>query len=715
MSVSSKQEVQALENFIDEHFTNMVNPRKSKQRKKSKNQTPIDTIFSSNVNKMNEANAAMDTNNTNKDTDKNKDKDKDKDSTVPMTDKDEPMERKQGKEQGCEQEQDQNQENQEDYNVQEELDQRERDQEKDQEEKDRGDDRGEINQNQDQNQDQTPSDTIFSSNVNKVDETKTKAVLNANNDNDKSKDEDLMVSMADKDEETECKQDHEQGCEQDLGKKEQEHDQDHEDHQVQEEQDKRKEDQEKHKEEKNRAEISCKDKMEAGASDIGVDEEQDSNKEKKNTDVLIGEDQSESSDGDNIFHESMEFIDQRQEPCTSQIKHKKKKKKCISSCDSPTDGSTSTSDVMNAIQNLKKDFFARMDTMTEKMFRRIDNMEKIHSAEMREMKTKVNELTAVIENHSAELIDVQTASADLNEHFQLVQGRLTRAEKVIADMKEEIIDLKSQQMKDNLIFQGISESRDVNEDVEETVMNFLRQDMKINEQNLVKVRVDTCYRMGKRQDSKNRVIMARMADTASKSIVLQHKRNLRNTEYGVNEQKPREVEERRKHLLPLYKKAKQEKIPAKWSHDKVVINSKVHESHKDTITDINTDVLSQASSIHVSRTSPVSYNKSSVQASKVELTCQNDVIPSMHAVMKYERVARANHNLYAYRIQTGSRILEHYYDDGEYGAGRKLLTLMQENNVINKLICISRWHSGPNIGESRFKHILDAARSIMDE
>ena len=49
----------------------------------------------------------------------------------------------------------------------------------------------------------------------------------------------------------------------------------------------------------------------------------------------------------------------------------------------------------------------------------------------------------------------------------------------------------------------------------------------------------------------------------------------------------------------------------------------------------------------------------------------DDGIPALHAIYANHRVARATHNIYAYRIQMADRLVEHFEDDGEYGAGRR--------------------------------------------
>ena len=52
-------------------------------------------------------------------------------------------------------------------------------------------------------------------------------------------------------------------------------------------------------------------------------------------------------------------------------------------------------------------------------------------------------------------------------------------------------------------------------------------------------------------------------------------------------------------------------------------------------------------------------------------------------------------------------------DDGEHGAGEKLLQYMIENNLEKRVIFVSREFSGRKIGIDRFKYILQAAHECM--
>lgn len=48
-----------------------------------------------------------------------------------------------------------------------------------------------------------------------------------------------------------------------------------------------------------------------------------------------------------------------------------------------------------------------------------------------------------------------------------------------------------------------------------------------------------------------------------------------------------------------------------------------------------------------------------------------------------------------------------FKDNGESGAGTKLLEHLEKRNVFNKLIIVTRWYGGGPIGSLRFRHILN--------
>lgn len=79
------------------------------------------------------------------------------------------------------------------------------------------------------------------------------------------------------------------------------------------------------------------------------------------------------------------------------------------------------------------------------------------------------------------------------------------------------------------------------------------------------------------------------------------------------------------------------------------------------------------------------------------------------------RIAKATHNIWAYRIVTASVTIQDFDDDGETGAGSRLLHLLQLLKLSNVLVVVSRYFGGVKLGPARFKLINNAARQVLEE
>ena len=147
--------------------------------------------------------------------------------------------------------------------------------------------------------------------------------------------------------------------------------------------------------------------------------------------------------------------------------------------------------------------------------------------------------------------------------------------------------------------------------------------------------------------------------------------------------------------------------------EKLIVEGKVVTAHKDKIMDVNTDILQKALEMNVQSAPPKTHLHSTFQGHIVSIRCQDDVIPALHAVRADPRIARAEHNIYAYRLRQKDNVQEHYDDDREWGAGRNLLSLLQQKDITNQLIVVTRWYGGSHIGPIRFQLIKEAATTVL--
>ncbi|KAF7726601.1 hypothetical protein EC973_008565 [Apophysomyces ossiformis] len=94
----------------------------------------------------------------------------------------------------------------------------------------------------------------------------------------------------------------------------------------------------------------------------------------------------------------------------------------------------------------------------------------------------------------------------------------------------------------------------------------------------------------------------------------------------------------------------------------------------------------------------------------------SEVKAVMGKLLENKKIARATHNIMAYRISLpDGAILQDNDDDGETAAGGRLLHLMQILDVQNVIVVVSRWFGGILLGADRFKDINNVARKALED
>ena len=128
------------------------------------------------------------------------------------------------------------------------------------------------------------------------------------------------------------------------------------------------------------------------------------------------------------------------------------------------------------------------------------------------------------------------------KHVMEIESAETKlnADKEIDKLQESIIDLQCRSMKNNLIFTNLHEDR--YENVEAKLRKFIFEMLQIDHP----IQFGNIHRFGKRINGRPRPIVASFIYHKDLCMVLNR---LKNTQYGIHEQFPRVIEQRRKQLL----------------------------------------------------------------------------------------------------------------------------------------------------------------------
>lgn len=141
----------------------------------------------------------------------------------------------------------------------------------------------------------------------------------------------------------------------------------------------------------------------------------------------------------------------------------------------------------------------------------------------------------------------------------------------IKKLREDILDLKCRSMKNNLIFTGLH--RVPNENTEDLLRCFLYNELGID----YKIEFGNVHRFKTRGgDNRRAPIVARFLYHVDLEHVLSIANRLKGTQYGIREQFPQEMENRRKPLYPVMRRARQERRQVTLVRDKLYIDNELY-------------------------------------------------------------------------------------------------------------------------------------------
>ena len=142
-------------------------------------------------------------------------------------------------------------------------------------------------------------------------------------------------------------------------------------------------------------------------------------------------------------------------------------------------------------------------------------------------------------------------------------------------MKETILDLQSRSMRDNLIFTGIPEPP--SDQPETAVTDFMINQLKLPTQTVKNITFHRVHRLGHKHtnSTRPRPIIVKFEHYKHKELVQRQGRQLKGTNYGLNDQYPPEINNRRKQLFPIRKLKIQEGKRAVISVDKLYIDGQL--------------------------------------------------------------------------------------------------------------------------------------------
>jgi putative IMPACT (imprinted ancient) family translation regulator len=94
---------------------------------------------------------------------------------------------------------------------------------------------------------------------------------------------------------------------------------------------------------------------------------------------------------------------------------------------------------------------------------------------------------------------------------------------------------------------------------------------------------------------------------------------------------------------------------------------------------------------------------------------REDIKKFLQKTKKIKKHHKATHHTWAVRISNDGVIYESKNDDGETGAGNVILRILQKKNMINTVVCVTRWYGGIKLEADRFKHVQNATLYVVEK
>ncbi|KNC50602.1 impact protein [Thecamonas trahens ATCC 50062] len=112
---------------------------------------------------------------------------------------------------------------------------------------------------------------------------------------------------------------------------------------------------------------------------------------------------------------------------------------------------------------------------------------------------------------------------------------------------------------------------------------------------------------------------------------------------------------------------------------------------------------------------PVSEKRSKFVAHGARVRSMEDVNALVNGLLCEAKIAKATHNMLAYRFvpRGGGPLNEGRDDDGEGGAGDTMLNMLQTLGATNVAVVVTRWYGGVHLGSLRFKIIADVTKDLV--
>ena len=225
----------------------------------------------------------------------------------------------------------------------------------------------------------------------------------------------------------------------------------------------------------------------------------------------------------------------------------------------------------NELRGLLQIMNSRLERIDKKL-ERLDEVEKKVDRFDADLKKLQSFMTENYNKIETKVIAIEEKIDSYEFSTAMLSDKVEQMKKMSEDAKEELLFIQSQSMRNNIIFTNIpEETRETRDQLESKLRSFLVEKLEIAQNIVDKIEFERIHRMGDRRKG-CRQIVAKFLRFKDREMVKKQGSKLKNTQYSIYEQFPKEISDRRKKLLPKLKEARRNGKEAWLSYDKLYID-----------------------------------------------------------------------------------------------------------------------------------------------
>ncbi|CAG2241201.1 unnamed protein product [Mytilus edulis] len=251
--------------------------------------------------------------------------------------------------------------------------------------------------------------------------------------------------------------------------------------------------------------------------------------------------------------------------------------------------------------NIGQDTNDKIDSLAQKvdqMFLKLSTLDKIDE-KLKKFESSINNLAKNVGTVNKRIDEIEKGMEFVNSSFEVSKTERENLKSTVSEIQinngeivthlddirrnlnhltERHLDLQTRSMRENLVFSGIPhKDEETIEETENIIKNFMYTELKME----TTVDFHRAHRFGKETEFrdkkdgrliKTRPIVCRFKNFKDREIVRSSAKELKGTHYGIQEQFPKEINDKRKMLWPYFKQAREDKKKAYLKRDKLFID-----------------------------------------------------------------------------------------------------------------------------------------------